>query len=216
MEEIRMKKSTFRTAVALLSVAAAFCIYPNVTSAATDKLVVQDASGNTVFSVDDTGKVFSASPDTTFTQGTTATANDYTYSNQTAYSDANWAGGFYIAKRARGTSAAPAGVVSGDTIFTFDAQAWDGNDWSRGGQIMGKVAAAPTPGNGTNMTGSVPFYWTFRTTGTDGATAPSDRFIIQADGQITINDLANTYTNGSAYVCVNNSGTLFASETACP
>lgn len=52
-----MKKSTFRTAVALLSVVAACCVYPTVTSAATDKLVVEDAVGNKLFSVDDAGNM---------------------------------------------------------------------------------------------------------------------------------------------------------------
>lgn len=32
---------------------------------------------------------------------------------------------------------------------------------------------------------------------------------------ITINSLASTYTNGEAYLCVDNNGTIFAKETAC-
>ncbi len=169
-------------------------------AAAVDKLIVQDGSANTVFSVDDTGQTF----------GTFASwiSNDgYTVMDQKAYSDVNWSGGFFAAKRARGTTAAPMPVELSDTVFTFDAQAWDGTDWARGGQIMGKVDGAVGPGK-------IPFYWTFRTMGNDGVLG--DRFQIKADGQVTVTDLAGAYGGGSAYVCVNNSGQLFASESPCP
>jgi len=204
---MKTRKIMKKAPIILLGSLLAVSLSAAVSFAQTEKLVVQDSQGTTVFSVDDTGKVFSASPSTTFTQGTTAAADDYTFSNQEAYSDTNWKGGFYVAKRARGTSAAPAAVQLNDTVFTFDAQAWDGTGWARGGQIMGKV-------DGTPAAGKVPFYWTFRTMGNDGVMG--DRMTINADGNITMPDLAGSYSNGSAYVCVNNSGMLYASESACP
>jgi len=174
-------------------------------SAAVDKLIVQDGSANTVYKVEDTGVATG-----TFGANVLSGASpdfDYTYMNQESYSDTNWKGGFFVAKRARGTSLAPTGVLLNDTVFTFDAQAWDGSAWARGGQIMGKV-------DGTPSAGKIPFFWTFRTMGNDGVLG--DRFQIKADGQVTVNDLAGSYGGGSAYVCVDNAGQLFASETACP
>jgi len=39
---------------------------------------------------------------------------------------------------------------------------------------------------------------------------------IDSNGQIQSDVLVGTYTNGSAFVCVNNAGELYTSETACP
>lgn len=170
-------------------------------SAAVDKLVVQDGSANTVFSVDDLGQMKA-------TSGATVTNPvGYTFMNQESFADTNWMGGFFVAKRARGTEASPLGVELNDTVFTFDAQAWDGSAWARGGQIMGKVDGVPSAGK-------IPFFWTFRTMGNDGVLG--DRLTIKADGQVTVPDLAGSYGGGSAYVCVDNGGQLFASESACP
>lgn len=195
-----MKKLAKKAAVIMSTSLLAISLTAGL-SAAVDKLVVQDGSANTVFSVDDLGAVKATS------SATVVGPNDYTYMGQSAYSDTNWAGGFFIASRARGTEAAPAAVQLSDTIFTFDAQGWDGSAWARGGQIMGKVDGPVGPGK-------IPFYWTFRTMGNDGVLG--DRLTIKADGDIAMPKLAKTYVNGSAYVCVNNSGQIFASETACP
>jgi len=155
-------------------------------------------TGNTIFSVDDTGVVKAQSFIGEI--GMAVKADDYTYMNQEAYSDTNWKGGFYVAKRARGTSAAPAVVQNADTVFTFDAQAWDGSAWARGGQIMGKV-------EGTPSAGKIPFYWTFRTMGNDGVLG--DRLIVNSSGYIGIGVLNPThlihlaggaYSNGTTWV----------------
>lgn len=42
------------------------------------------------------------------------------------------------------------------------------------------------------------------------------RMVINSTGNVLMNSLAGTYTNGAAFVCVNNSGQLYASEVACP
>ncbi|GAF81868.1 unnamed protein product, partial [marine sediment metagenome] len=42
------------------------------------------------------------------------------------------------------------------------------------------------------------------------------RLNIQTDGTIIISDLAGTYGGGSAFVCVNDAGDIFASDAACP
>ena len=47
-----------------------------------------------------------------------------------------------------------------------------------------------------------------------GTTTPSEKLDI--DGNIHISELEGTYTGGSAYVCVYDSGVLYASENACP
>jgi lysophospholipase L1-like esterase len=58
-----------------------------------------------------------------------------------------------------------------------------------------------------------------RKLGLEGATAlevsQSSNILIPL-GNLTISALNGTYAGGSAFVCVNNSGTLFASELACP
>ena len=47
-------------------------------------------------------------------------------------------------------------------------------------------------------------------------TDDTNRVIIQTDGDVQILDLASTYTGGSAYVCVNDAGELFGSDSVCP
>ena len=39
---------------------------------------------------------------------------------------------------------------------------------------------------------------------------------LSSSGNATFKKLSGTYTGGSAYVCVNNAGTIYASESACP
>lgn len=55
--------------------------------------------------------------------------------------------------------------------------------------------------------------------GIDPADATLERTGVGAmrlTGSMTVSDLAGTYTGGSAYVCVNDAGSIYASETACP
>ncbi len=49
-----------------------------------------------------------------------------------------------------------------------------------------------------------------------GNTSPTKRLTITGAGKVIIADLAGTYGGGSAYVCVLDSGELFASDSACP
>jgi hypothetical protein len=44
----------------------------------------------------------------------------------------------------------------------------------------------------------------------------TSRVSITSDGNVTVSNLAGSYSGGSAYVCVNNSGRLYTSETGCP
>ena len=39
---------------------------------------------------------------------------------------------------------------------------------------------------------------------------------LKSSGTVNMNTLSGTYTGGSAFVCVNNAGDIYASETACP
>jgi len=50
----------------------------------------------------------------------------------------------------------------------------------------------------------------------DDWSSPSPKFTVDGSNQFNINSLAWTYVNNSAFVCVNNSWRLYASETACP
>jgi len=40
--------------------------------------------------------------------------------------------------------------------------------------------------------------------------------IIGSNGDIKVTEFAVTHTNGSAFVCVDNNGVLFTSESVCP
>lgn len=49
------------------------------------------------------------------------------------------------------------------------------------------------------------------------ATASAGEFSINGDtGEMTIGGMANSYTGGSAYLCISSSGAVFASESGCP
>jgi hypothetical protein len=51
-------------------------------------------------------------------------------------------------------------------------------------------------------------------TGYNGATSTLTMRL--KNGNVEVNSLASTYTGGSAYVCVYDSGVIYASEIACP
>ncbi|MEJ2684512.1 MAG: hypothetical protein P8Z71_08970 [Candidatus Sulfobium sp.] len=84
---------------------------------------------------------------------------------------------------------------------------------SAGGWIQkssdGKSVMAGSGGSG---------YTLYMQSGTSvgGAISAVPRLKIDYSGNMTIPKLAGSYNNGSAYVCVNNSGQLYASETGCP
>lgn len=154
---------------------------------AVDKLVVQDGVGTNVFTVDELGQVKSS------VGSTVVSPNDYTYMQQMSHSDTSWKGGFFIAKRARGTEAASTAVAQGDVVFTFDAQAHDGTGYSRTGQIIGYV-------DGPVSTGIVPMRWNFITTDSSGSTLA--RLTIKGSGNVGIginNPTHLIHLNGGAY-----------------
>ncbi|MDP2104310.1 MAG: hypothetical protein Q8K26_05300 [Candidatus Gracilibacteria bacterium] len=53
-------------------------------------------------------------------------------------------------------------------------------------------------------------------TGWNSSALATERMRINAGGGVIIKSLAATYANSSAFVCVNNSGQLYASESVCP
>jgi len=111
-------------------------------------------------------------------------------------------------RKSRGTEASPTVVLTNDFIGSANAQAWDGSSYVTTGFFGFKVDGAVT-------TGSVPTALTIYTGSSVGA-GRAERMVISSSGIVTIKNLVATYTNGSAYVCVNNSGQIYASETACP
>jgi hypothetical protein len=96
---------------------------------------------------------------------------------------------------------------SGDSIGAFHGYGHDGTDPQSGASLFYKQ-------DGAASAGAVPMGITLAT-GSSFASR-GNRMVIGSNGTITLPDLASTYTGGSAYVCVYDSGVIYASETACP
>jgi hypothetical protein len=161
------------------------------------KLIVKDAGGsNTVFSVDDTGAV-----------GSGVTAPNYQFD-----------------------LASPGGVMKSQMHFSLDGSdvgGWitsvlDNNfylssgatyDSTLGGWIQ-KSADGKSVFAGSGAAGYVVYLQSGASQ--NGVVGATPRFKIDYSGNVTVNGLAGSYSGGSAYVCVNNSGVLFTSESGCP
>lgn len=178
-----------------------------------DKLVVKDAAGTTtVFSVDDTGRMIAKKAGF----GTSNPASSIHLAELAGNFDrgltigqhANGGAAALInIKKSRGTDVAPTAVINADNIAAFHAQGYDGAAYQTSASVMFQVDGAPSAGN-------VPIGLKF-VTGTATTNRP-DRMLINSAGKVTIYDLVGTYTGGFAYVCVNNSGQIIASENPCP
>jgi hypothetical protein len=112
-------------------------------------------------------------------------------------------------KRSRGTLASPTSLASGDSIGAFHFYGFDGTNYEIVSSVVSRV-------NGAVSTGNVPGELRFHTglNSVDNFAAP--KMVIGTTGIIKVKNLEGSYTNGSAFVCVNNNGELYASETACP
>ena len=109
----------------------------------------------------------------------------------------------------KGTKAAPAAVAVGDRLgfLVFGGHS--------GSAVVHTAAINSLVDSGTVSATSLPTYLQFQTT-PNGSTTRAERLRISASGVVSINGLSGTYSGGSAYVCVNDSGQIYASETACP
>jgi hypothetical protein len=214
-----------------MCVAAAALFTLSLSASAADKLVVEDSAipPNKMFSVTDTGDVNAAGNVTSdgylgigvatpkaaiSAKGADSPSSQLMMLREETH--VNGGAGF-IAYHNNADTAMPNvndrlgyflfGSYFKDTTNKYGA----GVDWlwaRNGGGI-----SARADGNWTDT--SIPTYFTFETAGS-GTTARTERLRIGSDGVIKINDLAGSYSGGSAYVCVNNSGELYASESACP
>jgi len=117
--------------------------------------------------------------------------------------------GLILGERARGTLAAPASVQADDALFAIDGRGFCAATVSY--QPAARILFKADGDFGYDSPGKILFQ-----TVSDGSVTLSDRMIIDNSGNITITNLAGTYTNGSAYVCVDDSGVLYTSETGCP
>jgi len=202
-----MKKVSMASLVSGLFVLA-LCLVLPLSAFAVDKLIVKDAGGvNTVFVVNDSGQVGArtASPQASLhVVDTVSTAARGIISAQ--YSD-NITGAVVVVRKGRGTEAIPATVLAGDYLGALNTQGYDGSGYqtpvSMAAQVEGPVGAGFLP---TSLVFNI---------GSSTVNKP-ERMRITSAGKVIVKDLAGTYAGGSAYVCVNNSGQLFKSETACP
>ena len=98
-------------------------------------------------------------------------------------------------------------VVDNDFQGGLIARAHDGTAKQLTGYVYFRT-------DGTVSTGQVPteiLFYNMDASGTGNV-----NLTIKPDRTINLGGLANTYTGGNAYVCVNDAGDLFASESACP
>ena len=201
-----MKKVTVASLVSGLFVFA-LCLVLPLSASAVDKLIVKDASGvNTVFVVNDLGQVGArtATPQATLHVVDNVTGTRGLLSAQ--HSTDNGAAVF-IARKSRGTEAAQTAVATSDYVAAFHGQGYDGSAYQTTGTLNFIIDGAVSPGN-------LPMA-ILLSTGTTTANK-TERLRISSSGFVTVNSLGGSYGNGSAYVCVNNAGQLFASESACP
>jgi len=236
---MKAKKTMKKTALIILINCTAISASYALSFAQQNKLEVKDANQNTVFAVDDTGTVTGKrlgmgtstpqasfhmnNPDgngvyhdvgTVFYPPTTAaliSSQDFSTNLTVAVADSTGTPGYrgtIKGLRARGTLANPIPPQKDDVVFTVMGAIWDGNGFQNTAEIGFKVDGPVSDGIG-------PQRIAFSTSATSSS-AKVERLTIGSNGTITISDLAGNYNGGSAYVCVNNSGVIYASESPCP
>ncbi len=216
-------KLTKKTSVVLLGSLLAISLSVATSYSQQDKLVIEDSTGNKMFSVNDTGTVNNAGK---LAVGTMSPATSQLSIVDESGDNARGIGAYEAIshpkaavidfRKMRGsytdTPSTANSVLNGDYIGAFHAWGVDAaGTWRRGATINYYVDAPPTDGG-------VPVALLFSTgSNDDGNPNPKQpRMIIGSDGKITVTEFAVTHTGGSAYVCVDNNGVLYTSETGCP
>lgn len=195
----------------MLVAAAALLTFP-LFAAAEDKLVVEDAGANKVFSVDDTGVVSGAklglglsTPELQLHAIADTVAS--TRGIMTGQHNDGAQAAIIKFQKSRGTYASPTAMVNGDYFGVFQSWGYDGSAYQRTAQFGFRT-------NGTVSAGNVPtdiVFWS----GTNAASL-TEMLRLKSSGTVNMLQLSGSYSGGSAYVCVNNAGDIYASETACP
>ena len=201
-----------KTLAILLGSFLAISLFSAVSFAQTDRLVVQDAGSNNVFTVDDTG-VASA---TKVGIGTDAPELQLHVIDEAAAPDRGIVTGQHNSaaqaaiirfKKSRGTFTAPTAMVNGDYFGVFQSWGHDGTAYERTAQFGFRT-------NGTVSTGSIPtdiVFWAG-----DNAVNLTETLRLKSTGTINMLQLSGSYSGGSAYLCIDNNGDVFTSETGCP
>lgn len=98
-------------------------------------------------------------------------------------------------------------ATSSDVVVDSPPTVWQGKYWTGSASATAGMTAQ------TIVTGNSPLDYKWSVENNVG----TELFSIGGDDyDITIRDLQGTYSGGSAYVCVYDSGKIYASETACP
>ena len=181
-------------------------------SFAADKLVVEDGSANKVFGVTDQGIVNGAK----LGLGTDVPESQLHVIDEvadplrgiiTGQHNSGAQAATIKFNKSRGTYAAPAPMVNGDYFGVFQSWGFDGSAYQRTAQFGFRS-------NGTVAAGSIPtdiVFWAG-----NNAAGLNETLRLKSAGTVNMNGLAGSYSGGSAYVCVNNAGDIYASETPCP
>lgn len=207
----RERRTDMKSLLAVLMAVVASMGLVVVPAFAADRLIVKDAGGtNTVFVVQDTGYTGIGTPTPTADLVINAKGTNPRGIISAQHSTNAWAAMSTFMK-SRGTETAPTSVQTGDYIGFVVNMPHDGASYLRAGGFGFRV-------DGPVSAGSVPVALDFitGTGGGGGTTYGPERMTISSSGTVKVHSLAGTYTGGSAYVCVNNSGVIYASEAACP
>lgn len=116
---------------------------------------------------------------------------------------------FFRFMKARGSLNSPSATQDGDFLGLFYFGGYNGSEWDTRGFMSGNAV-------GNWNTSSEAFEINLYTKAVGESAGSTIRMTIQDDGEIEISDLAGSYSGGSAFVCVDNNGVLFSSESACP
>ncbi len=206
-----MKKLAKKTAASMLISLLAITLTGGL-SVAEDKLIVEDGSMNKVFSVTDQGVVTSKfigigmdAPEAQFhviDEAVTVNRGIVTGQHNSGVHAAS-----IQFKKSRGSYAAPQSLVNGDYFGIFQAFGYDGSAYQRTAQFGFRS-------NGAVSAGSIPtdiVFWAG-----NNAASLTETLRLKSTGTVNMKGLAGSYSGGSAFVCVNNAGDIYASETACP
>ncbi|MFC1845313.1 hypothetical protein ACFLZ5_11085 [Thermodesulfobacteriota bacterium] len=206
-----MKKMMNKKVLAMFVGAAALLALP-LFAAAEDKLVVQDAGLNNVFTVDDTGLISGAklglglsTPELQL--HAIADTVDPTRGIMTGQHNDGAQAAIIKFQKSRGSYTSPTAMANGDYFGVFQSWGYDGSAYQRTAQFGFRT-------NGTVSAGNVPtdiVFWS----GTNAASL-TEMLRLKSTGTVNMLQLSGSYTGGSAYVCVNNAGDIYASEVACP
>ena len=180
--------------------------------AQTDKLVVENGGGSKVFGVTDQGIVSG----TKMGLGTDAPLSQMHVIDEAAAPDRGIITGQHNSGaqaatikffKSRGTFGFPETMANGDYFGVFQSWGHDGTDYQRTAQFVFRSSGPVSAGNiPTDI-----IFWA----GQSAATL-TETLRLKSTGTVNMNGLAGSYSGGSAYVCVNNAGDIYASETACP